>query len=112
MFHLSTCGLSLYPVQLTLQWKKMANSGNLFDNVQRAISFSQRNRGVDKMPSVAKKGRLREKFKRLFMSALQKNRSTQTTSSVFAEKIGAAKKSKLELELIKFIDCFLDGHGN
>ena len=30
-----------------------AKIGNVFDNVQRAISFYQRNRGMDKMPSIA-----------------------------------------------------------
>ena len=46
------------------------------------------------------------------MSALQKNKSTQTTGSVFAERIEKAKKTKVELELIKIVDCFPDGHGN
>ena len=40
--------------------KVIAKSGNVFNNVQRAISFNQRNRGVDKMPSVAKKRLLRK----------------------------------------------------
>ena len=46
------------------------------------------------------------------MSALPKNKSTQTIGSVFAERIEKAKKTKLELELIKIVECFLDGHGN
>ena len=46
------------------------------------------------------------------MSALQNNKSTQTSISVFAESIEKAKKTKFELELIKILDCFLDGHGN
>ena len=45
------------------------------------------------------------------MSALQKNKSTQTSGSVFAERIEKVKKTELELELIKIVDCFLDGHG-
>ena len=64
------------------------------------------------MPSTAKKRLLRKKFKQHFMSALQKNKSTQTSGSVFAERIQKVKKTKLELELIKIVDCFLDGHGN
>ena len=32
-----------------------ASCGNVFDNVQRAISFNQRNRGMDKKSSIAKK---------------------------------------------------------
>ena len=54
--------------------KIIAKSGNVFDNVQRALSFNQRNRGVDKMPSIAKKRLLRKKFKQHFVSALQKNK--------------------------------------
>ena len=90
----------------------IAKSGNVFDNKQRAMSFNQRNRGVDKMPSIAKKRLLRKKFKQHFMSALQKNKSTQTSGSVFAERIEKVKKTKFELKLIKIVDCFLDGHGN
>ena len=70
--------------------KIIARSGNVFDNVQRAISFNQRNRGVDKMPSIAKKRLLRKKFRHYFMSALQKNKSTQTSGSVFAARIEKA----------------------
>ena len=72
--------------------KIIAKSGNGFDNVQRAISFNQRNRGVDKMSSIANKRLSRKKFKQLFMSALQKNKSTQTSGSVFAERIEKVKK--------------------
>ena len=92
--------------------KIIAKSGNGFDNVQRAISVNQRNRGVDKMSSIAKKRLLRKKFKQLFMSALEKNKSTQTSGSVFAERIENVKKTKVELELIKSVDCFLVGNGN
>ena len=64
------------------------------------------------MPGIAKKKLLRKKFKQHFISALQKNKSTQTSGSVFAEKIEKAKKTKVELELKKIVDCFLDGHGS
>ena len=67
---------------------------------------------VDKMPSIAKKRPLRKHFTQRSMSDLQKNKSMQTGDSVFAEKIKKAKKTKFELELIKVVDCFLDGHGN
>ena len=64
------------------------------------------------MPSIANKRLLRKKFKQHFMSVLQKNKSTQTSGSVFAERIEKVKKPKFELELIKSVDCFLDGHGS
>ena len=92
--------------------KVIAKSGKRFENVQRGISFNQRNRGVDKMSSIAKKRLLRKKFKQHFLSALQKNKSTQTSVSVFAERIETAKRIKFDLELIKTVDCYLDGHGS
>ena len=92
--------------------KVIAKSGNVFDIVKRAISLNQRNRGVDKMASIARKRFLRKKFKQHFMRALQKNKSTQTSGSVFAERIEKVKKTKFELELLKIVDCFRDGHGS
>ena len=92
--------------------KLIAKSGNVFDNVQRAISFDQRNRRVDKMPSIAKKRLVRKKLNHHFMSAFQNNKLRQTSGSVFVETIEKARKTKFELELTKNVDCFLDGHDN
>ena len=64
------------------------------------------------MPSIAKKRLLRKKYKKDLLSSFQKTKSTQTSGSVFADRIDQAKKTKFELELIKTVDCFLDGHGN
>ena len=91
--------------------KIIAKGENVIDNVQWAVSFNQKNRGVDRMPSIAKKRLLRKKFKQHFMSALQKNNSTQTSGSVFAKKIEKAKKNEFELELRKIVGCFFDDHG-
>ena len=87
-------------------------SGQLFDILQRAVHFNQQNRGVDRMPSIAKKGLLRKKYKKHLFSSFQKTKSTQTSGSVFADRIEQVKKTKFELALIKVVDCFLDGHGN
>ena len=67
---------------------------------------------VDKMSSISKNRLLRKKFKQHSMSALQKNKSTQTSGSVFAERIEKVKKTKIEWELLEIVDCFPDGHGN
>ena len=64
------------------------------------------------MPSIAKKRLLRKKYKNNLMSSFQKTKSTQTSGSVFAGRSEQVKKTKFELELIKIVDCFLDGHGN
>ena len=90
----------------------IAKSGHVFDNVKRAVDFNQRNKGVDRMPSIAKKRLLRKKYKKHLFSSFQKIKSTQTGGSVFAERIEKVKKTKFELDLIRNVDCFLDGHGN
>ena len=95
-----------------LSGKVIAKSGQVFDNVQRAVDFNHRKKGVDRMPSIAKKRLLRKKYQKNLFSSFQKTKTTQTSGSVFAEKIEKVKKTKFGLELIKIVDCFLDGHGN
>ena len=90
--------------------KIVLKSGQLFDNLKRAVHFNQQNRGVDTIPSIAKR-LLRKKFKKHLWSSFQKTKSTQTSGSVFADRIEQVKGSKFELELIKIVHCFLDGHG-
>ena len=92
--------------------KVVAKIGQVFNNVQGAVDFNHRNKGVDRMPSIAKKRLLRIKFKKHLFSSFQKTKSTQTAGSVFAERIEKVKKTKFELDLIKIVDCFLNGHGN
>ena len=84
----------------------------MFDKVQRAVDFNHRNNGVDRIPSIGKKRLLRKKYKKHFFSSFQKTKTTQTSGPVFAETIEKVKKTKFELELIKFEYCFLDDHGN
>ena len=66
-------------------------SGKLFHNLHRVVLFNQQNRGVDRMPSSAKKGLLRKKYKKQLLSSFQKTKSTQTSGSVFANRIGRVK---------------------
>ena len=51
--------------------KVIAKSGQVFDNVQRAVDFNHRNKGVDRMPSIAKKRLLREKYEKHLFSSFQ-----------------------------------------
>ena len=94
-----------------LSGKILVKSRQLFDNVQRAVLFNHQNRGVDGMPRIAKKRLLRKKYNKRMLSSFQKIKSTQTSIPVFADRIEQVEKSKFELELIIFVDCFLDGHG-
>ena len=57
--------------------KIVIKSGQLFDYLQRAVHFNQQNRGVERMPSIAKKRLLRKKYKKHFLSYIQKTKSTQ-----------------------------------
>ena len=46
------------------------------------------------------------------MSSFQTTKSTQTSGSDLADITKQVQKTKFELELIKTVDRFLDGHGN
>ena len=63
------------------------------------------------MPSIARKRPLRKKFKQHFLSVLQKSQSTQTSGSAFAERNEKAKRNNFEVELINFVEYFLDVHS-
>ena len=91
--------------------KVVAKSGQVFDNVQRAVDFNHRNKGVDRMPSTAEKRLLRKKYKKNLFSSLQKTKTTRTSGSVFAARIENVKKTNFEFELRKIVICFFDGHG-
>ena len=92
--------------------KIVVKTGQLFDNLQRAVHFNQHNRGVDRMPSIAKNRLLRKKYKKHLLSVLQKTKLTQTSGSMFADRIEEVDRIKFEIELIKVVGCFLDGYGN
>ena len=90
----------------------LEKNGEIFDSVERAVSFNKLNKGVDKMPSIAKKRLLRKKFKKHMLTSFQRSISIQTTGSVFVERVESVRrKTKFELEVLKFIDCFLGGYG-
>ena len=59
------------------------------------------------MPSIADKRLLRKKNDLHSLSSFQKTESTQTFESKIAESIELVKKTKLELQLIEIVDCFL-----
>ena len=92
--------------------KVVLKSAQFFDSLQRAVHFNQQNRVVERMPSIAKKRLSGTKYKKHLLSSFQKTKSTQTSGSVFADRIELVKRTKFELELIKIVDRFLDGDGN
>ena len=92
--------------------KVIAKTGQMFDNVQGAVDFNHRNKGVDRMPSIAKKRLLRKKYEKHLFNSFQKTKTTQAKGLVFAERFEKVKETKFEFELIKIVDCFLDGNSN
>ena len=88
------CLYTLFKYQFS--GKVFAKSGQVFDNVQRAVDFNHRNKGVHRMPSIAKKRLLRKKFKKHSFSSFQKTKTTPTSGSVFAERIEKVRKTKFE----------------
>ena len=64
------------------------------------------------MPSIAKQRLLRKKYKKHLLSSFQKTNSTQTSGSVFADRIEQVKMTKFELEVMRIVDRFLDGVNN
>ena len=89
---------------------KIVKSGQVIENLQRAVYFNQRTKGVDWMPSTAKTILLRWKYRKHLLSSFRKTKSTQTSASVCAWRFEQGKKTKYELVLIKIVDCFPDVH--
>ena len=100
------------PFKYRFGGKVIEKSGQVFDNMQRAVDFNHRNKGVDRMPSIAKKRLLRKKYNKHLFSSFQKTKTTQTSGSVIAERIERGQKTKFEFEPLKVVDCFLDGLRN
>ena len=84
--------------------KTFAKSRQLFDNVQRAVYFNYQNNRVDRF--------LRKKYEKPLLSSIQESKTTPTSESVFADRTEQVKKNKFEKEVVKVVDCFLDGRGN
>ena len=78
----------------------VVKKGQFLENLQRTVHFNQQNCGVDRMPSIAEKRLLRKKYQKQLFSSFHKTKSTQTSRSVFADRIEEVKKTKFELELI------------
>ena len=61
-YHYVDCLYALFKYRFS--GKVIAKSGQMFDNVQRAVDFNHRNKGVDRMPNIAKKRLLRKKYEK------------------------------------------------
>ena len=64
------------------------------------------------MPSIAKKRLLRKKFKKHLLTSIQKSVAVQAKGPVFVERAEQAKRTKVDLEMMKIIDSYLEGYGS
>ena len=92
--------------------KIIAKSGPVLITCNEQLTLITETREWTECQALQKKRLLRKKYKKHLFSSFQKTKATQTSGSVFAERIEKVKKTKFELDLIKIVDCFLDGHGN
>ena len=92
--------------------KLLSRVDNFLIKCIRRLISTNRNRGVDEMPRIAKKRRLRKRYEKNLFSYFQNSKLTQICESIFADRKEEVKKSKLEIFLVKTADCFLGGHGN
>ena len=92
-------------------WKNNQNFQNKSKSC-RADEFSKFCKfSMERKAGLAKKRLLRKKFKRHYLSSAQKIASTQTLGSAFLERIRKVQILKYETDLLKIVDCFIDGFG-
>ena len=67
----------------------------MFDKVQRAVDFIHRNKGVDRMPSIAEKRLFRKKFEQHFMRALQRKKTGSPVVQCLLQELKKSKRLNL-----------------
>ena len=92
--------------------KNLVKKEHLYDNLQRQFISTSKIEEWTECSASRKKRLLRKKYKKHLLSSVQKTESTQTSGSVFEERIERVKATKFEFLLIKIVDFFLDGQGN
>ena len=92
--------------------KIVIKSGQLFLICRGQFNSNNETEEWRKCPASQKRDFRGKSTKNNCLSPSKKTKSTQASASVFTDRIEQNKKTKIELELIKIVDCFLDGHGN
>ena len=85
-----------------------SSTGEIFNQLDRAVHHNFKQKGAEKMPSISKKRMLRKMFKSHFLCSNQKLASTQTIGSAILERVRKVHNSKHEHDWVKKIDCFID----
>ena len=67
----------------------------MFDNVQRAVDFKQRNKVVDRMPSIAKKRLLRKNYKNICSAPFKRQKQRKPVVQCLQKKLKKSKRLNL-----------------
>ena len=88
----------------------ISSRAEVFDQLNCPVEHNLKCRIPEKLPSVAKKRLLRKQIKRHYLSSAQKLASNRTFESAFLERIRKVQKLSYESNLLKIVDCFIDGY--
>ena len=79
-----------------LSEKNILKRRKLFDNVQRAVDFNHRNKGEDRMPSIAKKRLLRKKCtKSIYSAPSKRQKQRRQVVQCLQKELKKSKRLKL-----------------
>ena len=81
--------------------KVIAKSGQVFDNVQRAVVFNQRNKGVDRMPSIAKRGSRGKSIKSIYSAPSKRQKQRRLVDRSLQTELNKLKRLNLSWILSK-----------
>ena len=75
--------------------KVIAKSGQVFDNVQRPVDFNHRNKGEDRMPSIAKKVSWGKSSKSIFSAPFERQKQSQPVAQCLQKEPKRLKRLNL-----------------
>ena len=78
-----------------LSGKIVLKSGQLFDNLKRAVHFNQQNRGVDRMPSITQKRFLRKKYKIICLAPSKRPNRRKLVDQCLQTELNKLKRPNL-----------------
>ena len=75
--------------------KVTAKSGQVFDNEQRPVDFNHRNKGVDKMPSIANKRLLRKSTESIYSAPPKRQKQRRPVVQCLQKELRNSKRLNL-----------------
>ena len=81
--------------------KVTAKSEQVFDNVQRAVDFNQRNKGLDRMPSIAKKSSWGKSIKSICSAPFKRQKQRRPAVPCLQKELKKSKRLNLSWILSK-----------